>query len=107
MQQHQFQPLNDEDVVSILNEAHLINSLKYFQIQEFYQILRPLLKLTDPVESTHNWLGEGVESRLLKSTHSNAGWIAGYAKLVLAFQPEDLGLTIKASNSYIFSLTMC
>jgi hypothetical protein len=101
MQQDQFQPFSEEDVVSIVHDAHLVNGLKYFQTQEFYQTLRPLLKLTDVTESNYHWLGEGVSSRLLKSSHSNAGWIVGYAKLALAFQPEDIGSMAKSSNSYI------
>jgi hypothetical protein len=101
MLEHRFQPLRDEDVVSVIHDAHLISNLKHFQSQELYQALRSLMKLTDSAQANYHWLGDGVEARLLKSRQSTAGWSAGHARLCLAFQPEALGLTANRASSDI------
>jgi KGK domain len=101
MLEHRFQPLRDEDVVSVIHDAHLISNLKHCQSQELYQALRSLMKLTDSTQANYHWLGDGVDGRLLKSRQSTAGWISGRAKLCLAFQPEALGATANLANSDI------
>jgi hypothetical protein len=102
MLDNRFQTLNDQDVISILSDAHhIVTGLKNFQSQELYQIVRRLLKLTDAEQPNYHWLGNGVEARLLKSSQSTAGWIVGHIKLCLTFQPAELGSITNPVSSYI------
>jgi hypothetical protein len=90
MMDNQFQLLNDEDMISITHSAHILDSTKNLQTQELYKILRATLRLTDEDKADYNWLGDGIEVRLLQASKSNVGWVKGRARLSLAFRPDQI-----------------
>lgn len=89
MKNSQFKPLNHEDTINIMHGAHMIHQLKTFQCRDLYQKLRELMNLTVEDHAGYQWLGDGVEARLLQASKSNMGWIDGRAKLCLTFQSDE------------------
>jgi hypothetical protein len=90
MMDNQFQLLNAEDMISITHSAHILDSTKNLQTQELYKILRANLRLTDEDKADYDWLGDGIEVRLLQASKSNVGWVKGRARLSLAFRPDQV-----------------
>jgi hypothetical protein len=90
MMDKQFQVLNAEDMISITHNNHILGSTKNLQTQELYKILRANLKLTDEDKADYDWLGDGIEVRLLQASKSNIGWVKGRARLSLAFRSDQI-----------------
>jgi hypothetical protein len=97
----QFKPLNHEDTINITHKAHIISELKTFQCRDLYEKLRQLMRLTNEEQAGYQWLGDGIEARLLQASKSNMGWIEGSARLCLTFQSDELEPEWIQSKIYI------
>jgi hypothetical protein len=95
MNDRQFQRLDHEDMVSITHKSQIMHNLKIFRVKELYEFFRSSMALTDESQPNYQWLGDGIEARLLKASHSNAGWTTGRARLALAFQPDRAPAIVK------------
>jgi hypothetical protein len=89
MLDNHFQLLNNKDMISITHDFHRLDSSKNVQIEELYEILRSRLRLIDKDQENYNWLGDGVEVRLLRASKSNMSWVEGHARLSLAFRSDQ------------------
>jgi hypothetical protein len=102
MRNSQFKPLNHEDTISITHDAHVIASqLKTFQCKDLHQKLRELMRLTIEDHAGYQWLGDGIEARLLQASKSNMGWIDGNARICLTFQSDESELECIQPRVYI------
>jgi hypothetical protein len=88
MLDNHFQLLNNKDMISITHDFHRLDSSKNVQIEELYSILRSLLKLGDKDRDNYNWLGDGIEVRLLQASKNDMNWVKGHARLSLVFRPD-------------------
>ncbi len=85
-----FEPLNEEDVVSINYAGHqFVIANTTFTVVEFVENLRLDLDIHRLNDQRYHWLGMGIACRMLQPGSNRAGWRTGKVRIHLEFCPDD------------------
>ncbi|KST63975.1 KGK domain-containing protein [Mastigocoleus testarum] len=83
---NKFEPLSQEDVVSIEPRINILVSHQTFKVDECIRNLQRKISLTD--EQRDKWfLGEGEVAEVLRP--GSSGWQKGRIRISLEFCPEE------------------
>jgi hypothetical protein len=88
MRHQAFQPLLDNDVVSLIHDKQALFNSRNFKVKDFYQELGNRLNIQQNREFAVS---------LLKANKNSPGWIEGHMSFCLVFWPEQL--TSEAMNT--------